>query len=97
MNRPLKVVVQGAVAALLFSATALPASAEYLGYGNGDPGNWDFWQEQNGGKAMPSEDQQQAMAQRHLYYNSMTGTYEGSHQKPHYSYHNTHRQEQKPG
>ncbi len=64
MNRPLKVAASGAIAALLVSAAALPASAEYLGYGNGDPGNWDFWQEQNGGKAMPSDDQQQAMAQR---------------------------------
>lgn len=90
MNRPLKLAASGAVAALLMSTAALPASAEYLGYGNGDPGNWDFWQEQNGGKPMPSEDQQQAMAQRHLYYNSMTGTYEGPHQK-HYSYHHAHQ------
>jgi hypothetical protein len=22
-----------------------------MGYGNGDPGNWDFWTEQNGGKS----------------------------------------------
>jgi hypothetical protein len=55
MNRPLKVVVQGAVAALLVSATVLPASASYLGYGNGDPENWDLWQEQNGGKPVPDD------------------------------------------
>jgi hypothetical protein len=22
-----------------------------MGYGNGDPGNWDFWTEQNGGRS----------------------------------------------
>jgi hypothetical protein len=36
---------------LLAGAAATPASAYYLGYGNGDPGNWDFWTEQNGGRS----------------------------------------------
>ena len=36
--------------ALLLAFATLPASAAYTGYGNGDPGNWDFWTEQNGGR-----------------------------------------------
>jgi hypothetical protein len=35
----------------LTGATALSANATYLGYGNGDPGNWDLWTEQAGGPA----------------------------------------------
>ncbi|MDQ8698375.1 hypothetical protein [Hyphomicrobium sp. LHD-15] len=35
--------------ALLMGATSISASATYLGYGNGDPGNWDLWTEQNNG------------------------------------------------
>lgn len=55
MNRSLKIAVRGAAAAMMISATVLPASASYLGYGNGDPGNWDLWQEQNGGKPVPDD------------------------------------------
>ena len=45
-------VASGCAAVLvLVGATAMPASASYLGYGNGDPGNWDFWTEQKGGPA----------------------------------------------
>lgn len=32
--------------ALLLATAAAPAGAAYLGYGNGDPGNWDLWTEQ---------------------------------------------------
>ncbi len=40
-------------AALLIAGAAVPAAnAYYLGYGNGDPGAWDFWTEQNGGRPM---------------------------------------------
>jgi hypothetical protein len=39
-----------AAALILAGAAALPANAYYLGYGNGDPGNWDLWTEQNGGR-----------------------------------------------
>jgi len=40
-------------ATLVLAAAAVPAAnANYLGYGNGDPGNWDFWTEQNGGRPM---------------------------------------------
>ena len=36
--------------ALLLGMSAMTAAnAEYLGYGNGDPGNWDFATEQSGG------------------------------------------------
>ncbi len=38
-----------AAAALLVGASTGAANAFYLGYGNGDPGNWDFWTEQYGG------------------------------------------------
>ncbi len=38
------------IAALILAGASIPASANYLGYGNGDPGNWDFWTEQNGGR-----------------------------------------------
>lgn len=34
---------------LAAAASSTAANAYYLGYGNGDPGNWDFWTEQNGG------------------------------------------------
>jgi hypothetical protein len=36
-------------AALMSLGTVTAANAEYLGYGNGDPGNWDFATEQAGG------------------------------------------------
>ena len=45
----IKIAAGCASALLLMGATALSANANYLGYGNGDPGNWDFWTEQNGG------------------------------------------------
>lgn len=37
--------------ALLLATAAAPASATYLGYGNGDPGNWDLWSEQGASQA----------------------------------------------
>jgi hypothetical protein len=50
MNRALLNMAGGCTAALLLlGTTALSANANYLGYGNGDPGNWDFWTEQAGG------------------------------------------------
>jgi hypothetical protein len=36
-----------AAAALLMGVSAGAANAYYLGYGNGDPGNWSFYQEQH--------------------------------------------------
>src|ERR1044072_643094 len=36
-------------AALMGLGAVTAANAEYLGYGNGDPGNWDFATEQSGG------------------------------------------------
>ena len=38
-----------ACAALLSMGAITAANARYLGYGNGDPGNWDFATEQAGG------------------------------------------------
>lgn len=50
MTRSFKKTALGvSAAALLMGATSLSANASYLGYGNGDPGNWDFWAEQNHG------------------------------------------------
>jgi hypothetical protein len=50
MNRALRnTFAAGAAILALSGATAMQANATYLGYGNGDPGNWDLWQEQNGG------------------------------------------------
>jgi hypothetical protein len=50
MNRALLNMAGGCTAALLLlGSTALSANASYLGYGNGDPGNWDLWTEQAGG------------------------------------------------
>ena len=39
----------GAAALLLSGTLAVPAFAYYTGYGNGDPGNWGFATEQEGG------------------------------------------------
>jgi len=50
MDRSLINIGAGCAAALLLmGSTAMSANAYYLGYGNGDPGNWDFWTEQAGG------------------------------------------------
>jgi hypothetical protein len=47
MTRAFKNIAAGcASAALLFGATAYSANAFYLGYGNGDATNEDFWAEQ---------------------------------------------------
>jgi hypothetical protein len=43
----------GAVALILTCAGTVEANAYYLGYGNGDPGNWDFWTEQHDGAQHP--------------------------------------------
>ena len=50
MNRTLRnIFASGAAILALTGATAMQANATYLGYGNGDPGNWDLWQEQHSG------------------------------------------------
>lgn len=78
MKLPTKIAVRAAIAATLVSMMAFPASAFYLGYGNGDPGGWDFWQEQNGGKPLPAEDEVVKKARQGIYYNMRTGHYEYS-------------------
>jgi hypothetical protein len=58
MPRDFKMRAFGCVSALaLMGATAGTANAYYLGYGNADPGNWDFWTEQRGGPAPQSPTQ----------------------------------------
>jgi carbohydrate-selective porin OprB len=48
MKHALRNVAAGSLAAaLLMGASSLAANASYLGYGNGDPGNWSFYQEQH--------------------------------------------------
>jgi len=49
MNRAIRVGVCTAAFGILQTVMVVPASAEYMGYGNGDPGNWDFNTEQAGG------------------------------------------------
>jgi hypothetical protein len=50
MTRAFKKIATGCVsAALLLGATAYSADASYLGYGNGDAGNYDLWTEQGAG------------------------------------------------
>ena len=49
MNRTLKATIFGVAATAVLGLGAMNASAEYMGYGNGDPGNWDYNTEQHGG------------------------------------------------
>jgi hypothetical protein len=49
MNRTFIKLAAGCASALLLAGATSSANANYLGYGNGDPGNWSFWDEQNGG------------------------------------------------
>lgn len=49
MNRALKATVCACAGLMMLGAGAGTANAVYLGYGNGDPGNWDFATEQSGG------------------------------------------------
>lgn len=48
MNRALKIGIY-AIAGVMQSVIATSAGAAYLGYGNGDPGGWDYNTEQAGG------------------------------------------------
>lgn len=67
----LKTLAGAGVAALVLAGASAPASAYYLGYGNGDPGNWDFWTEQNGGRAptmAPVHTTHHAPMHRHTHY-----------------------------
>jgi hypothetical protein len=66
MNRTLRNVAAAWAGALILTcAGTIEANAYYLGYGNGDPGNWDYWTEQHGG-AQRSE-QRPAKPVRHTY------------------------------
>lgn len=49
MNRVLKIGVCALAGVMMQSAFSASAGAAYLGYGNGDPGNWDYNTEQAGG------------------------------------------------
>ncbi len=56
MNRILKLTVHAVVGGVMLSASAFSANAFYLGYANGDPGNWDFATEQAGGPCAHTAD-----------------------------------------
>jgi len=56
MSQTLKTIVYAFAGAIMLSAGAASANAAYLGYGNGDPGNWDFATEQAGGPCAHSRD-----------------------------------------
>ena len=49
MNHTLKGAVASCATILALLGAASAANATYLGYGNGDPGNWDLATEQKGG------------------------------------------------
>ena len=50
MTRVLRNITATCAAAVMLTGVAsIGANAAYLGYGNGDPGNWDMWTEQSGG------------------------------------------------
>lgn len=55
MNATFKYALAGATAALIGTAMAASANASYLGYANGDPGNWGFYQEQHNGASPPAQ------------------------------------------
>jgi hypothetical protein len=47
-------ILTGGAVAVLLGATSIAAQASYLGYDNGDPGNWNFYQEQHNGASPPA-------------------------------------------
>lgn len=49
MTRTITTTIAACAGALLLSLGTVTAQAEYTGYGNGDPGGWDFATEQAGG------------------------------------------------
>lgn len=53
MDTMTKYVLTGSAAALLGTAMAASAQANYLGYANGDPANWGFYEEQHNGASPP--------------------------------------------
>jgi hypothetical protein len=53
MNTTKTKILAVGVAALLGTGMAGSAQAYYLGYANGDPGGWTFYQEQHNGASPP--------------------------------------------
>jgi hypothetical protein len=75
MKHYLRNVAAGSAAVmLLIGASAGAANAYYLGYGNGDPGNWSFWDEQNGGPVHKSK-------QGHMHHTALHHNYASKNQK----------------
>jgi len=55
MTLSIKALVAAAATALSVCVFSLPASAFYMGYANGDPENWSFYQEQHNGASPPAD------------------------------------------
>jgi hypothetical protein len=53
MHAAMKCMLASGAAALMGTAMAGSAEAYYLGYANGDPGNWGFYEEQHHGATPP--------------------------------------------
>ena len=53
MNATMKCMLAGGAAALIGTVMASSAEANYLGYANGDPANWGFYEEQHNGASPP--------------------------------------------
>jgi len=68
MNATMKCFLAGAAAALVGTAMASSAEANYLGYANGDPANWGFYQEQHNGTSPPSKTAAAAPTHHHPNY-----------------------------
>jgi hypothetical protein len=56
MKPTLTGILAGGAVAVLMGATSMAAQANYLGYANGDPGNWSFYQEQHNGASPPASE-----------------------------------------
>ncbi len=67
MTLSTKAMALAGAAMALAGAMSLPASASYLGYANGDPQNWDFYQEQHNGASPPDVTMQPRQHTRYIY------------------------------
>jgi hypothetical protein len=54
MKTTMKYILAGGAAALFATSMAASAEAYYLGYANGDPANWGFYEEQHNGASPPT-------------------------------------------
>lgn len=62
MNTKIKYVLIGTATVFFGTGIAASAQAYYLGYANGDPANWGFYEEQHNGASQP-----EPLAEPHVY------------------------------